>query len=103
MEADVTTFESDCRSKLDQFFTKYSNAAIQNRAMQVLRLLRASDRPLKGKAEGWAAGIIYFAATYDRPPVGIPDLLNDEFEAMIGVPMETARRRAAMIRELVTL
>jgi len=103
LEADITTFESDCRSQLDQFFAKYSNAAIQTRAMQVLRLLRASDRPLKGKAEGWAAGIIYFAATYDRPPVGIPDLLNDEFEAMIGVSMETARRRAARIRELVTL
>ena len=49
------------------------------------------------------AGIIYAAATYDRPPVGVPGLLNSEFEALMRVSMGTARYRAARVRELLEL
>ena len=72
-------------------------------AMKVLRLLRASESPLAGRIEGWAAGIIYAAATYDRPPVGIPGLLNREFKELMGVSTSTTRQRAARVRELVSL
>ena len=94
-------FENDCHLLLDRFFTAHPDAAMQKRALKALRLLRASEKPLKGKAGGWAAGIIYAAATYDRPPVGVPGLLNSEFEALMGVSMGTARYRAARVRELL--
>ncbi|MCY2953873.1 MAG: hypothetical protein NTU53_18170 [Planctomycetota bacterium] len=72
MNAISPEFESDCRALLDRFFAAYPDATMQKRAQKALRPLRASEKPLKGKAEGWAAGIIYAVATYDRPPVGVP-------------------------------
>ena len=71
--------------------------------MKALRMLRASEKPLKGKVEGWAAGIIYAVGTYDRPPVGVPGVLNADFEKIMGVTMGTARHRAARVMELLTL
>ncbi len=55
MDLTTSEFEAACRTQLDRFFVVYPDAALQKRAMKMLRLLRASDQPLKGKPEGWAA------------------------------------------------
>lgn len=80
---------------------RLSDEFIQARAHKALRLLRASEKPLKGEVEGWAAGVIYFAATEGRITCGVPGLFNHEFEAFTGVSMGTARYRAARIRDLI--
>lgn len=66
-------------------------------------MLRASPEPLKGKTEGWAAGIIYFVATDGHVPCGVPGVSNAEFIQAMGVPMETARRRSGRVRDIVLL
>ena len=96
-------FEAECKAHLDRFFAAHPNATMQKRANKALRLLRSSETPIKGKAEGWAAGIIYAVGTYDRPPVGVPDVLNSEFEKIMGVTMSTARQRAARVKEFIYL
>jgi hypothetical protein len=103
MDAITTEFEATCRARLDRFFETYPDAAMQKRAHKALRMLRASEKPLKGKAEGWAAGIIYAVTTDGRFPCGVPRLLNSEFEQLMGVTMGTARYRAARVMELVTV
>ena len=95
-------FESACRVHLDHFFAAHANAEMQGRALNALRLLRASDKPLEGKAEGWAAGIIYAIATDGHRPCGVPDVLNSEFERLMGVTMSTVRKRAAQVMEIIT-
>ncbi len=97
------SFEEDCRQYLDRFFIQWPDAATQERVNKTLRLLRASEKPLQGKAQGWAAGIIYFAATDGRFPCGVPGVLNAEFAEFMGVSMETARDRAARVKEIVGL
>ena len=94
-------FEAACRAELDRFFAAHPDASMQERSMRTLRLLRASDKPLRGKVEGWAAGIIYAVATDARIPCGVPGLLNAEFVELMGVSMETVRYRAARVRDLV--
>ena len=94
-------FEEECRTCLDRFFKAYPNAVSQTRAYKALRLLRASEKPLKGKPEGWAACIIYFVATDGHVPCGVPGVLNAEFEELLRVSMETARYRAERGQELV--
>lgn len=96
-------FEAQCRRHLDRFFVQWPDAAMQQRANKTLRLLRASEEPLKGKVDGWAAGIIYFVATDGRVPCGVPRVLNAEFSEFMGVPMETARRRSGRVRDIVLL
>ena len=103
MDIITPDFEAACRAQLDRFFAAYPDATMQTRAMKALRMLRASEKPLKGKVEGWAAGIIYAVGTYDRPPVGVPGVLNADFEKIMGVTMGTARHRAARVMELLTL
>lgn len=103
MNATTPEFESECRKQLDRFFAAHPDVTMEKRAHKALRLLRASETPLKGKVEGWAAGIIYAVGTYDRPPVGVPGVLNSEFEKVMGVSMGTARTRAATVREFLTL
>lgn len=98
MPATDREFESACRNHLDRFFAAHPNAAIQKRALKALRLLRASEKPLAGKAEG----ILYAVSTHGRIPCGVPTLLNSEFEQFMGVTMSTVRRRAARVRELLT-
>lgn len=101
MDVITPEFEAACRAQLDRFFEAYPDAAMQKRAMKALRMLRASEKPLKGKAEGWAAGIIYAVATDGRFPCGVPGVLNAEFEHFMGVTMGTARYRSARVRKLV--
>lgn len=94
-------FVEECRSCLDRFFKAYPDAGLQTRAYKARRLLRASEKPLKGKPEGWAAGIIYFVATDGHVPCGVPGVLNAEFEELLNVSMKTAQYRAARVKELV--
>ena len=103
MNATSPQFEAECRTLLDRYFASHPDVTMQKRANKALRILRASESPLTGNTKGWAAGIIYAVGTYDRPPVGVPGVLNSEFEKLMGVSMGTARRRAVAVRELLTL
>lgn len=103
MDGMNSDFEAACRTHLQRFFAKYPTSVDPLRADKVLRLLRASSKPLKGKAEGWAAGIIYFVATDGEIACGVRDVLNAEFASFMGISMETARYRAARVREIVLL
>lgn len=101
MEATTVTFEQECQEHLDRFFARWPNQHLQEKANRALRMLRASIKPLKGKTEGWAAGVIYFAVTDGRIPCGVPEVSNAEFSEFMGVPMETARRRSGRVRDIV--
>ena len=96
-------FETQCQRHLDRFFAQWPDKAMQEQANRALRMLRASEKPLKGKAEGWAAGIIYFVANDGHFPCGVPRVSNAEFAEFMGVPMETARRRSGRVRDIVLL
>jgi hypothetical protein len=102
MDAITPEFEATCRAQLDRFFAAHPDATMRKRAMKALRMLRGSEKPLKGKPEGWAAGIIYAVATDGHIPCGVPGLLNAEFEQFMGVTMGTARHRAARVMDLLT-
>jgi len=93
--------ERACRESLERFFGEHPDAATQSRALKALRLLIACEKPLPGKPEGWAAGIIYGLANRDRRACGVPGLLNSEVEALFGVSMGTIRKRAAQIERLL--
>jgi Domain of unknown function (DUF6398) len=92
-----------CRERLADFFASYRDAALEKRAMKALRFLSTSEKPLAGKPEGWAAGIIYALANLDRQACGIPGLLNADFIDFFGVSMETVRKRAANIAKELSL
>ena len=96
-------FEAACQTHLDRFLAAHPNSVDKQRVYKVLRTLRASPKPLEGKPEGWAAGIIYFVATDGHVPCGVPGVLNAEFAEFMGVPMETARRRSGRVRDIVLL
>jgi hypothetical protein len=101
MDTPNDDLESACREHLVRFFVAHPDAALEERAMRAVRFLRLSDKPLGGKAEGWAAGSIYAVASHDRQACGVPGLLNSEFEAIMGVSMGTARMRAAQVERLM--
>jgi len=103
METVAPDFEQECQRHLDRFFVQWPNEILKEKAGKVLRMLRASPEPLKGTAQGWAAGIIYFAATDGHVPCGVPGVSNAEFAQAMGVPMETARRRSGRVRDIVLL
>ena len=101
MQDTFRQFEEQCRIHMDRFYAAQPDSKYRAQAYKILRLLRASEKPLKGKPAGWAAGIIYVAANDGRIPFGVPVLLNAEFEKLMGVSMEVVRYRAAKVRELV--
>lgn len=103
MAASDQTCERLCRESLERFFGEHPDAATQRRALKALRLLAACETPLRGKPEGWAAGIIYSLANRDRQACGVPWLLNSEVEALFGVSMGTIRKRAAQIERLMAV
>lgn len=103
METTTITFEQECQEHLDRFFARWPNRLLQEKSNKALRMLRASSEPLKGKTEGWAAGVIYFAATDGHIPRGVPEASNAEFSAFMGVPMKTARRRSGRVRDIVLI
>jgi len=61
------------------------------------------DKPLAGKPEGWAAGIIYGLANRHRRACGVPGSLNAEFDQFFGVSMDTVRNRAAKVVRAMTV
>lgn len=95
-------FEIACRDHIDRFFAVHPDSATQKRAHKALRLLRTIEPPPNGKPEGWAAGVIYAVFNDGKIPVGVPGLLNSEFEQLMGVTMSTVYNRAARVRELFT-
>lgn len=95
--------ELACRKHLERFFASYRDGAMQRRALKALHLLKACNKPLLGKPEGWAAGIVYELATRGRRACGVPGILNSDFERFFGVSMGTIRKRAAQIGELLAL
>jgi len=96
-------FEAECQKHMDRFYARWPDPTLQKKANKALRFLRASDEPLQGKAEGWAAGLVYFAATDGRVTCGIPGVLNAEFSEFMGVSMETTRRRSGRVSDIVLI
>lgn len=92
-----------CRQHLERFFGGYPDPAMQKSALKAWRFLTACHRPLLGKPEGWAAGIIYTLANRGRRACGVPGVLNSDFEQFFGVSMGTIRKRAAQIEELLAV
>lgn len=48
-----------CSEHLDRFFASYGNTKMQKAAMKALCFVVAGDEPMRGKPEGWAAGIVW--------------------------------------------
>jgi hypothetical protein len=92
-----------CREELDRFFASYPNPALEKRAEKAWRFLATVEKPLAGKPEGWAAGMIYAVANLDRQACGVPGLLNSEFAKFFNVSMETARKRAANVVNQISI
>jgi hypothetical protein len=103
MKDTSTDFQRLCDESLARYFAKYPNAATAARGMKAMRFIMAGERPLSGKPEGWAAGIVYFLATQNHQACGVPGVLNSEFEAFFGVSMGTVRKRAARVGQLITV
>jgi len=93
----------DCREHIERFFASYGDPGMQKSAMKALRFLAAGDEPMRGKPEGWAAGIIYALANRDRRACGVPGMLNAEVEQFFGVTMNTVRRRAAQVEQAMEI
>jgi hypothetical protein len=91
-----------CREHLDRFFATYPNPVLEERAMKALDFLAKVKKPLAGKPEGWAAGMIYAVANLDRQACGVPGLLNSEFIEFFNVSMETVRKRAANVMNQIS-
>lgn len=92
-----------CREHLDRFFASYRNPAMQTSAMKTLRFVAAGDEPMRGRSEGWTAGIVYALANRDRRACGVPGMLNAEVEEFFGVTMTTIRRRAAQVERALEI
>ena len=92
-----------CRSHLERFFAAHPDETLQPRTDKFLRFIMAGDEPLLGRPEGWAAGIVYAAANWERRACGVPGLLNSELESFFGVSMGTIRRRAARVYHLMVV
>jgi hypothetical protein len=90
--------EQACKVHLERFCTILGDQALTARTSKALRFLAQSDTPIRGKPEGWAAGIIYAILTSNRPACGLPGVLNSEAEQIFGVTMGTVRKLAAQVR-----
>ncbi len=100
--ATSSEFESECRVLLDRYYAANHDIQKEKQAQKLLRLLRASEKPIKGKVDGWAAGIVYAVATDAQIQKGVPGISNSEFEKLMGVRMATVYARAAKVREFIT-
>jgi len=95
--------QTQCREQLDRFFASYGDAKMQKTATTVLCFLAAGGEPMRGKPEGWAAGIVYALANRDRRACGVPGMLNAKVEEFFGVTMSTIRKRAAQVERTMTI
>ncbi len=103
MITSMPTVETACKEHLDRFFATYPDVVSQKCAINAARFLAADDKPLAGKPEGWAAGIIYALTNINRQACGVPGLLNSEFTEFFGVSMGTVRKRAARVVERMSI
>ena len=94
------TVDQACKSLLTAFFKKFPNAELQVKVNHILKKLTTLKFPMPGKAGGWAGGIVYAVSSIG---VGVPGVLNSELEEAFKVSMGTMYKRAAMIRELLSL
>jgi hypothetical protein len=97
------TVEIACKEHLERFYASYPDSVMQQRTAKAMRFLEAHEEPLTGKPEGWAAGIIYALSNPDRQACGVPGLLNSEFLEFFGVSMGTIRKRAARVKERLSI
>ena len=103
MSVDAPNPTNTCGEHLDRFFASYGDTKMQKAAMKALRFLAAGDEPMRGKPEGWAAGIVYALANRDRRACGVPGMLNAEFEEFFGVTMGTVYKRAAQVERALDI
>jgi len=103
MATTSTNIQTHCREHLDRFFASYGDAKMQKAAMKALRFLTAGDEPMRGKPEGWAAGIVYALANRYKRACGVPGMLNAEFEQFFGVTMSTVYKRAAEVERALEI
>jgi len=94
------TVDQSCQSLLAAFFKKFPNDRLQVKVNHILKKLTTLKFPMPGKAGGWAGGIVYAVSSFG---VGVPGVLNSELEEAFKVSMGTMYKRAAMIRELLSL
>jgi hypothetical protein len=92
-----------CGEHLDRFFALHPNTALAGRTRKALRIILSDPRPLSGKPEGWAAGIVYAIANRGRQACGVPGLLNHVLEEFFCVSMSTIRGRAARVEEALAV
>ena len=52
IERAASDFEQQCQQHMNRFFAEWPNVNLQEKANKVLRMLRASPKPLSGKAAG---------------------------------------------------
>lgn len=100
MDAGYHEFEAACRAQPERYFAECPDTEMHAEAMKALRVLRTSERPLRGNPEGWEAGIIYAVSKNARIPCGVPGLFTADFEKLMGVTMSTVRHRSARVLEL---
>ena len=97
------TVDQNCQQLLASFFKKFPNPQLQIEANRMLRSLLDFKVPMPGKPGGWVGGIIYASANQYCQACGIPGLLNKECEEFFSVSIGTIRKRAAMIKKMLTL
>ena len=95
--------QTECRGHLDRFFASYGDAKMQKAAMKARRFLAAGDEPMRGKPEGWAAGIVYALANRYMRACGVPGMLNAEVEQFFGVTMSKFYKRAAEVERALEI
>ena len=89
--------QRQCREHLDHFFVHYRSPELERSCRKAFRFLAALDEPLRGKPEGWAAGIVYAVASRYCRPCGVPGILNADFEQFFGVSRSTIRKRSGQV------
>lgn len=94
------TVDQACQPLLAAFFRKFPNARLQVKVNHIMKKLLTLKIPMAGKPGGWAGGIMYAVSSIG---VGVPDVLNSELEKAFKVSMGTIYKRAAMIRNLLSL
>ena len=96
-------FEQTCHRCIERFCDRYGDRTMQKRAVKALRFLVVGGQALRGKPEGWAAGIIYALATRGHRACGVPGVLNADLGRLFGVSMGTIRKRAAQVNQTLEI
>jgi len=100
MIATAPTFVETCNRLYAGFFEKHPNNALRDLVNRTLPLVVKRQESFPGKAEGWAAGILFAVASRG---CGVPDVLNSDLEKAFDVKMSTIYKRSWAIRRLLGL